>query len=51
MYATPEYYTANYSGTLISQDELPKALKDAEYSIDHLCFGRIKGKGVLFIVF
>ena len=45
MYATPEYYTADYSGTLISQDELPKALKDAEYSIDHLCFGRIKGKG------
>ncbi|WP_270620731.1 hypothetical protein [[Clostridium] innocuum] len=45
MYATPEYYTADYGGTLISQDELPKALKDAEYSIDHLCFGRIKGKG------
>ena len=45
MYATPEYYTADYGGTLISQDELPKALKEAEYSIDHLCFGRIKGKG------
>lgn len=45
MYVTPEYYTADYSGTLISQDELPKALMDAEYSIDHLCFGRIKGKG------
>ena len=45
MYATPEYYTAEYGGTLISQDDLPKALKDAEYDIDHLCFGRIKGKG------
>jgi len=30
MCATPEYYTADYGGTLISQDELPKALKDAE---------------------
>jgi hypothetical protein len=45
MYATPEYYTNEYGGTLISQEELNKALKSAEYDIDHLCFGRIKGKG------
>lgn len=47
MYATPEYYTGEYGGTLISQEpeELEKALKNAEYDIDHLCFGRIKGKG------
>lgn len=45
MYATPEYYTADYGGTLISQEELGKALVKAEREIDHLCFGRIKGKG------
>jgi len=45
MYATPEYYTEEYGGTLISQDDLEKKLKMAEREIDHLCFGRIKGKG------
>lgn len=45
MYATPEYYTKEYGGTLISQDELEIKLKKAEREIDHLCFGRIKGKG------
>lgn len=45
MYATPEYYTGKYGGTLISQEELLKKLSKSEYDIDHLCFGRIKGKG------
>ncbi len=45
MYATPKYYTEEYGGTLISQDDLVKKLKMAEREIDHLCFGRIKGKG------
>ncbi len=45
MYATPKYYTDEYGGTLISQDELEKKLSQAERDIDHLCFGRIKGKG------
>ncbi len=45
MYATPEYYTEEYGGTLISKDELEKKLKRAERNIDHLCFGRVKGKG------
>lgn len=44
MYVTPEYYTTDYGGTLISQN-LESALTKAERSIDHLCFGRIKGKG------
>lgn len=44
MYVTPEYYTADYGGTLISQN-LESALAKSERSIDHLCFGRIKGKG------
>jgi len=45
MYATPEYYTDEYGGTLISRDQITKKLKQASRDIDHLCFGRIKGKG------
>jgi hypothetical protein len=45
MYATPEYYTNEYGGTLISQENVPSRLAKAERDIDHLCFGRIKGKG------
>lgn len=45
MYASTEYYITEYGGTLISQEELETSLKKAERSIDHLCFGRIKGKG------
>lgn len=45
MYVTPEYYTKDYGGNLISQEEIEKALLNAERIIDHLCFGRIKGKG------
>lgn len=45
MYATPDYYTNEYGGTLISQEELHKALQNASSDIDHLCFGRIQGMG------
>lgn len=43
MYVTPEEYLKEHN--LIPQDELEKALVKAERDIDHLCFGRIKGKG------
>jgi len=45
MYVTSEYYTDTYGGNIISHEELEKKLFIAEKSIDHLCFGRIKGKG------
>lgn len=45
MYVTPEYYTDTHKGNLIPQEELERSLLKAERTIDHLCFGRIKGKG------
>lgn len=43
MYITPEEYLKEHN--IISQEELEKSLIKAEREIDHLCFGRIKGKG------
>lgn len=43
MYVTPEEYLKEHN--LISQEELERTLSKAEREIDHLCFGRIKGKG------
>lgn len=45
MYVTPDYYTTIYGGTLISQEELTRTLAKAEREVNHLCFGRINGKG------
>lgn len=42
MYVTPEEYLKNH--TLITQD-LENKLAKAEREINHLCFGRINGKG------
>lgn len=43
MYVTPDEYAKEH--TIIPHDKLEKALAKAERDVDHLCFGRIKGKG------
>lgn len=43
-YVTAEYYTEIYGGKLISED-LERKLNKAEREINHLCFGRIEGRG------
>ncbi len=45
-YADASYYTSEYSGTIISTDELNKALKQASRHIDALTYNRIVGRGI-----
>ena len=45
-YATPGYYLDRYEGSIIPEEELPKALKVASRHIDSLTYNRIVGKGV-----
>lgn len=45
MYVTSKYYTDEYGGKLISQEELEKKLENACEDIDHLTFGRIQRIG------
>lgn len=44
-YATPEYYRDAYSGILIPDEALDKALKEASRHIDSLTYNRIVGLG------
>ena len=44
-YATPEYYHNAYGGSLITKDDLSKALRMASRHIDSLTYNRIVGQG------
>lgn len=45
MYADTEYYLNDYKGSVISADNMEKALKTASRHIDTLTYNRIVGKG------
>ena len=44
-YATPEYYTDTYGGTLILENDIERALQIASRDIDSLTYNRIVGRG------
>lgn len=44
-YATPEYYTDTYGGTLILENDIGGALQIASRHIDSLTYNRIVGRG------
>ena len=44
-YATPEYYTDTYGGTLILENDIERALQIASRHIDSLTYTRIVGRG------
>lgn len=44
-YVTVEYYRNTYDGTLIPEDDLKKALKQASRHVDSLTYNRIVGRG------
>ena len=44
-YATPEYYTDTYGGTLILENDIARALQIASRHIDSLPYNRIVGRG------
>lgn len=44
-YATPEYYTDTYGGTLILENDIGRALQIASRHIDSLTYNRIVGQG------
>ena len=44
-YATPEYYTDTYGGTLILENDSERALQIASRHIDSLTYNRIVGRG------
>lgn len=44
-YVTPEYYLDQYEGSIVSEEELSKALKVASRHIDSLTYNRIVGRG------
>lgn len=44
-YATPEYYTDTYGGTLILENDIERALRIASRHIDSLTYNRIVGRG------
>ena len=44
-YATPEYYTDTYGGTLILENYIERALQIASRHIDSLTYNRIVGRG------
>lgn len=44
-YATPEYYTDTYGGTLILENDIVRALQIASRHIDSLTYNRIVGRG------
>jgi len=41
IYATYEYYTTEYNGTALTEQEFPKYAKRASAEIDHVTFGRL----------
>ena len=44
-YATPEYYTDTYGGTLILENDIARALQIASRHIDSPTYNRIVGRG------
>ena len=44
-YVTPEFYQNTYKGSLIPEDELVRALRQASRHIDSLTYNRIVGQG------
>lgn len=44
-YVTPEYYCNEYKGSIVPQDALEKALKQASRHMDSLTCNRIAGRG------
>ena len=44
-YATPEYYTDTYGGTLILENDIERALQIASRHIDSLTYNPIVGRG------
>lgn len=44
-YATPEYYTDTYGGTLILENDIERALQIASRHIDSLTYNRIVDRG------
>lgn len=45
-YVTNEYYRETYDGTVIPENELTKALRQASRHIDSLTYNRIVGRGI-----
>lgn len=46
-YVTPEYYREIYKGSVIPEENLEKALRQASRHIDSLTYNRIVGRGFL----
>lgn len=44
-YVTAEYYQKEYGGSIVSEDDLKKALRQASRHIDSLTYNRIVGQG------
>lgn len=44
-YATPEYYKETYKGSMVPDDDLEKALRQASRHIDSLTYNRIVERG------
>ena len=44
-YITPEYYKETYKGSMVPDDDLEKALRQASRHIDSLTYNRIVGRG------
>lgn len=44
-YVTKDYYSDQYAGTIIPEEKLEKALKQASRHIDSLTYNRIVGQG------
>lgn len=45
-YATPDFYLREYGGSLIPEEKLSSALRQASRHIDSLTFNRIVGQGI-----
>ena len=45
-YVTPEYYQNEYGGSIISEDQQERALRQASRHIDSLTYNRIVGRGI-----
>ena len=45
-YADAEYYTNEYKGTVLTDDNMEKSLKTASRHIDTLTYNRIVGRGI-----
>ena len=44
-YVTPEYYQIEYNGSVVPENDLKRALRQASRHIDSLTYNRIVGRG------